>query len=139
MYDRLHENRNRLCSAPLCPNDRGLYRVGQAIDFTEEEEVLNRWIENRLCFHRRGDVANGWLVASGLNEIPGIYRDGMITKLNLTFTISSATNTLQMRRLPFREAPAEEIPSLESGSLRGCLRPGILRARTGFLKCLKAS
>jgi hypothetical protein len=72
-------------SIVLCQNQRGLYRVGQAVDFTEQE-ALNHRIENGLCFHHRGDVAEGWVVASGYKPIPEKYRDRMITKLSLTFT-----------------------------------------------------
>ncbi len=72
-------------SIALCQNQKGLYRVGQAVDLTEEA-VLNHRIENGLCFHHRGDVAEGWVVASGYTPIPEKYRDWMITKLSLTFT-----------------------------------------------------
>jgi hypothetical protein len=72
-------------SIVLCGSERGLYRGGHAVDFTEDE-VLNRRIENGLRFHRCGDVAEGSLVASGYTSIPGEYRDWKITTLNLTFT-----------------------------------------------------
>jgi hypothetical protein len=72
-------------SVVLCTNQLGLYRVGQAVSFTEAES-LNHRIESGLCFHRRGDVAEGWVVASSLTPIPYQYRDRMITKLSLTFT-----------------------------------------------------
>jgi hypothetical protein len=72
-------------SIALCGNARGLYRVGHAFQFTEEE-ALNCRIESGLHFRRRGDVAQGWLLASGLRPIPKKYPDRMITELRITFT-----------------------------------------------------
>lgn len=72
-------------SIVLCQDQEGLYRVGQAVSFTEAE-VLNQRIEAGLCFHHRGDVAEGWLVASGHTPIPDKFRDSKITKLSVTFT-----------------------------------------------------
>jgi hypothetical protein len=45
-------------SIALCPSQRGRYRAGSAIEFAEGG-VLNYRIESRLCFHHRGDVAEG--------------------------------------------------------------------------------
>jgi len=72
-------------SISLCLSERGLYRVGSAVEFTEAE-ALNGRIENGLCFHQHGDVDEGWLVASSLKPIPENYRDRMITNLSLRFT-----------------------------------------------------
>jgi hypothetical protein len=72
-------------STVLCQNQKGLYRVGHAVNFTEEE-VLNHRIENGLHFHHPGEVAEGWVVASGLRPIPDKYRNWMIRELCLTFT-----------------------------------------------------
>ena len=72
-------------SIALCQNQKGVYRIGQAVHLTQEE-TINQRIENGLKFHHRGDVAEGWLIASGLRPIPDMYRDWMITKLSLTFT-----------------------------------------------------
>ena len=72
-------------SISLCLIERGLYRVGSAVEFTEAE-ALNGRIENGLCFHQHGDVDEGWLVASSLKPIPENYRDRMITNLSLRFT-----------------------------------------------------
>jgi hypothetical protein len=68
-----------------CCNTRGLYGVGGAFELTEDE-ALNHRFENGLHFHHRGDVAKGWLCASGLRPIPKKYRDRMTTELRLTFT-----------------------------------------------------
>jgi hypothetical protein len=72
-------------SITLWRNQRGLYRVGQAISLTEED-VLNHRIENGLHLHSPGDIAEGWVVASGFRPIPDKYRSWMITRLSLTFT-----------------------------------------------------
>jgi hypothetical protein len=72
-------------SITLCPDQKGLYVVDQAVRFTQGE-ALNPKIENGLHFRNRGDVAHGWVVASGLKPIPDKYRDRMKTKLVITFT-----------------------------------------------------
>jgi len=72
-------------SIALWVNERGQYCVGEGVSFPEDL-VLNHRIENGLHFHDRGDVAEGWLVASGYRPIPGEYRDWQITTLSLTFT-----------------------------------------------------
>jgi hypothetical protein len=72
-------------SIVLCQSQKGQYRVGQAVDFPEDD-VLNHRIERGLRFHHRGDVAEGWVVASGLKLIPDTYRNWMITRLSLAFT-----------------------------------------------------
>jgi hypothetical protein len=69
----------------VCSNPKGLYVVGAAINFTESES-LNRRIEDGLHFHRRGDTANGWVIASGFKPIPDKYGQRMTTDLRLTFT-----------------------------------------------------
>jgi len=69
----------------LCGDQRGMYRVGAAFEFTGEE-VLNHRIENGLRFHHCGGVAKGWIVAACRKPIPDKYRSWMITKLSLTFT-----------------------------------------------------
>ncbi len=72
-------------SIVLCQDHKGLYIVGQAVALPKED-VLNHRIEEGLCFHHRGDVAEGWVVASGHTPIPDKFRDWMITKLSVTFT-----------------------------------------------------
>jgi hypothetical protein len=72
-------------SIVLSSHQRGLYRLEPAVSLTEKE-VLNHRFENGLRFHRPGDVAEGWVVASGLRSIPDKYLDWMNTKLTLTFT-----------------------------------------------------
>jgi hypothetical protein len=69
----------------LCQSRKGLYRVGDACEFTEGD-VLNHRIENGLCFHNRGDVAEGWLVASGHVPIPEKCRNWMTMELCITFS-----------------------------------------------------
>src|ERR1700674_68753 len=69
----------------LCGNQTGLYGVGAAFEFTADE-ALNHRIENRLHFRRRGDVAEGWLLASDHKPIPDKYRTWMTMELRLTFT-----------------------------------------------------
>jgi len=69
----------------LCGDKRGLYRAREAFEFTEAE-VLNHRIQNGLRLHRRGDLAEGWIVATCRKPVPDKYRDRMITNVSLTFT-----------------------------------------------------
>jgi hypothetical protein len=69
----------------VCDDQSGLYRVGTAVEFTAHQ-ALNHRIENGLHLRRRGDVAEGWLLASDQKPIPDKYRNWMTTELRLTFT-----------------------------------------------------
>lgn len=71
-------------SIVLSQCERGLYRVGNVLEFNEGE-VLNHQIENGLRFHDRGEVAEGWLVANGLKPIPHKYRSWTRAEISLTF------------------------------------------------------
>jgi len=68
----------------LRANGENFYGVGAAFEFTERE-VLNHRIEKGIHF-RRGDVAEGWVLARGYKPIPDEYPDRMTTVLTLTFT-----------------------------------------------------
>jgi hypothetical protein len=70
---------------PLSSDGRGLYGVGSAFEFAEGE-VLNRRLEAGLHFRRRGDTAEGWVVAAGYTPLPERYLDRIMTELTLTFT-----------------------------------------------------
>jgi len=48
--------------------------------------VLNRRLETGIHLRRRGDVAEGWVVARGYKPIPELYLDRTIEELTLTFT-----------------------------------------------------
>jgi len=72
-------------SIALCSARGELYRVGAAFEFTEDE-TLNHRIERGLHFRRRGEVAEGWLLASGHRPIPEKYPDWITTELRITFT-----------------------------------------------------
>jgi hypothetical protein len=54
----------------LSANGRGLYGVGSAFEFVAHE-VLNHRFETGIHFRRRGDIAEGWLVASGFKADSG--------------------------------------------------------------------
>jgi hypothetical protein len=101
-------------SITLCGNARGLYRVGAAFEFTEDE-ALNHRFENGLHFHHRGDVAEGWLCASGLRPIPEKYPHRMTTELRITFTDQFG-----------RDHSAQAKATLERTA---CLRDSDFRAR----------
>jgi hypothetical protein len=69
----------------LSANSRGLYSVGPAFEFAANE-VLNPRFDTGMHFRRRGDIAEGWLVASSLQPIPDKYPNRIMTELTLTFT-----------------------------------------------------
>jgi hypothetical protein len=109
----------------LCPNAKGLFRVGSAFEFAELE-TLNHRIENGLRFSRRGDAAAGWLLASSNQPIPDEYRPCMITELRLTFTdqfghchSAQAQATLQrsgrLKDADFRVPKSESLWAAENG------------------------
>ena len=66
----------------MCGDQSGPYGVGTAFEFTAHE-ALNHRIENGLHLRRRGDVAEGWLLASDHTPIPDKYRNRMTTELRL--------------------------------------------------------
>jgi hypothetical protein len=51
----------------------------------DKREVLNPRIADGLRFRRRGDVVEGYLLASGLAPIPPGYRDGAFVPCQVTF------------------------------------------------------
>jgi hypothetical protein len=55
------------------------------LDF-ERREVLNSRLENQVRFHDRGEIVEGWILASGLEPIPNQYRTGAIAPCRLNFT-----------------------------------------------------
>jgi len=66
-------------------NEKKLYGVGAAFEFTEEE-TLNGRLRKGIRFSRRGAVAEGWLVARSETPIPKKYEDRKITRLKATIT-----------------------------------------------------
>jgi hypothetical protein len=70
---------------PLCAKEKSSYRLPCAFDFSWDE-VLNHRFEDGLRFHRRGDVAEGLLLAVGYKPIPDKYRNRMLVTLNVTLT-----------------------------------------------------
>jgi hypothetical protein len=69
----------------LYANGKSLYYFHRGFDFSEEE-VLNHRIEGSLCFHHRGDLVEGWLLATGLKPIPEAYPDRMSVGVDVIFT-----------------------------------------------------
>jgi len=62
-----------------CGSEGGSYRLQY-----DWNEVLNHRIENRLRF-RRGDLADGWLLATGSKPIPPQYGPGRPALLEVAF------------------------------------------------------
>jgi hypothetical protein len=69
----------------ISANKKGLYCLRQGFNFIRAE-VLNHFIEDRHCFHHRGDSVEGWLLATGLEPIPEIYPDHMSAGVDVSFT-----------------------------------------------------
>jgi hypothetical protein len=61
-----------------------VYRIGHRQ--YQQAEVLNHRLEGSLRFHRRGDMVEGLILATGLEPIPQEYVNGSLISLRLTFT-----------------------------------------------------
>lgn len=70
---------------PLRAKEKELYRFTPSFDFVWDE-VLNHRIEDGLRFNRRGDMAKGWLLATGYQPIPDKYRNWMSAQVDVIFT-----------------------------------------------------
>jgi hypothetical protein len=70
---------------PLSVNEKGLYSLRGGFCFTQEE-ALNHRFEKPLCFHHRGDLVEGWLLATGLKPIPDAYRNNTSVPVDVSFT-----------------------------------------------------
>jgi hypothetical protein len=70
---------------PLSADGKSLYYLHRGCDFTRAE-VLNHLIEERHCFHHRGDSVEGWLLATGLKPIPDTYPNRMRVEVEVKFT-----------------------------------------------------
>ena len=68
--------------APLSTEGRKSYRLRHGFNFSFGE-VLNHRIEGGLRFHRRGDLAGGWLLAEG-GTIPSQYPNRITAPVNVT-------------------------------------------------------
>jgi hypothetical protein len=66
-----------------CGSERGSYRLAAGLQY-DWNEVLNHRIENHLRF-RRGDLADGWLLATGSKSIPPEYGPGRPAPLEVAF------------------------------------------------------
>jgi hypothetical protein len=66
-----------------CGSEGGSYRLAAGLQY-DWNEVLNHRIENRLRF-RRGDLADGWLLATGSKPIPPQYGPGRPAPLEVAF------------------------------------------------------
>ena len=66
-----------------CGSEGGSYRLAAGLQY-DWDEVLNHRIENRLRF-RRGDLADGWLLATGSKPIPPQYGPGRPAPLEVAF------------------------------------------------------
>jgi hypothetical protein len=78
---------------PLRAKEKDLYCFTPSFDFVWDE-VLNHRIENRLRFHHRGDMAEGWLLAIGHKPIPDKYRNWMSAPFDVTFADQFGDNHL---------------------------------------------
>jgi len=67
-----------------CGSEGGTsYRLAAGLEY-DRSEVLNHCIENHLRF-RRGDLADGWLLATGFNPVRPEYGPGRPAPLEVAF------------------------------------------------------
>ncbi len=116
---------------PLYTEENEPYRFGRAFDFPWDE-VLNHRIEKGLRFHRRGDLAEGWLLAVGHRPIPGKYPDRMAVALDTAFTDQFGDHQYaRAEAFVERSARREELSSQPRKS-PGLFEPLVSEARVGI-------
>jgi hypothetical protein len=104
-------------------NAKNLYRVGVAFEFAENE-TLNHRFEKGLRFRRRGDVAEGYLIACSHIPIPDKYENRMIMKLSVTFTDQFGHNHSAHAYVPLERSKCVRISNSRVGKSSGLFEIG---------------
>ena len=91
-----------------------------------QKQILNDRIEDGLRFSYRGQIIEGWVLASGIKPIPEEFRNNAFAALQLSFCDSlERTVQVQTRASVLRSSrPPEEIPESDKGLYAGPL-PGL--------------
>ena len=76
----------------------------------ERREILNSRVDNELRLQRRGQMVQGWLLASGLSRIPPQDRDGAKVPFQLTFRDQFQQETGVHGTLSVFRAPNQKNP-----------------------------
>jgi hypothetical protein len=108
----------------ISANEKGLYYLGRGFEFTRAE-VLNHLIEERHCFHRRGDSVEGWLLATGLEPIPDAYRNNTSVPVDVSFTDQFGVDCVSPAYALMERSAHYKAPTLRKRNSAGLYAPNL--------------
>jgi len=114
----------------ISANKKGLYYLRQGFNFTRTE-VLNHLIEERHCFHHRGDSVEGWLIASGLKPIPDAYRNNTPVPVDVSFTDQFGVDYVSSAYALVERSARHKAPILRKENSAGLYAPNLRSASIG--------
>ena len=114
----------------ISANKKGLYYLRQGFNFTRTE-VLNHLIEERHCFHHRGDSVEGWLLASGLKPIPDAYRNNTPVPVDVSFTDQFGIDYVSSAYALVERSAHHKAPILRKENSAGLYAPNLRSASIG--------
>jgi hypothetical protein len=107
---------------PLSVNDNGLYSIRGGFCFTQGE-ALNHRFEKPFCFHHRGYLAEGWLLATGLKPIPDTYRNNMSVPVEVRFTDQFGSDHFGKANAFVERSARQKTPALRPVKVSGLFEP----------------
>jgi hypothetical protein len=115
---------------PLSVNEKGLYSLRGGFCFTQEE-ALNHRFEKPLCFHHRGDLVEGWLLASGLKPIPDAYRNNTPVPVDVSFTDQFGVDYVSSAYALMERSAHYKAPTRRTEKFSGLYAPNLRSASIG--------
>jgi hypothetical protein len=123
---------------PLSADGKSLYCFHRGFDFTRTE-VLNHLIEERHCFHHRGDSVEGWLLASGLKPIPDAYRNNTPVPVDVSFTDQFGVDYVSSAYALMERSAHYKAPTRRTEKFSGLYAPNLRSASIGENKVSRLS
>jgi hypothetical protein len=114
----------------ISANKKALYYLRQGFNFARAE-VLNHLIEERHCFHHRGDSVEGWLLASGLKPIPDAYRNSTPVPVHVSFTDQFGVDYVSSAYALVERSAHHKAPILRKENSAGLYAPNLRSASIG--------
>ena len=114
----------------ISANEKGLYYLRRGFEFTRAE-VLNHFIEERHCFHHRGDSVEGWLLATGLEPIPDAYRNNTSVPVDVSFTDQFGVDYVSQGYALMERSAHYKAPILRKENSAGLYAPNLRSASIG--------
>jgi hypothetical protein len=102
----------------ISANEKGPYYLRRGFDFTRAE-VLNHLIEERHCFHHRGDSVEGWLLATGLKPIPDAYQNNTSVPVDVGFTDQFGVDCVSQGHALMERSAPYKVPTRRTGKFAG--------------------